>query len=66
MDDRSKTCTIMCENMPMCDELNQLLKDEGGYIFGSCDVNMQLVEPIASFEKGEWTCFRGWAYFGYI
>ena len=39
MDDRSKTCTIMCENMPMCDELNQLLKDEGGYIFGSCDVN---------------------------
>ena len=52
--------------MPMCDELNQLLKDEGGYIFGSYDVNMQLVEPIASFEKGEWTCFWGWAYFGYI
>ena len=29
---------------------------------------MQLMEPIllASFKEGEWTCFRGWAYFGYI
>ena len=60
MDDRSKTCTVISENMPMGDELNQFLKDEGGYILGSCDVNfenMQFVEPAASFKKGEWTCF---------
>ena len=42
MDDRSKTCTVMSENVPMGDELNQLLKD----IFLGV---MQLVEPTASF-----------------
>ena len=46
MDDRSKTCTVISENMPMGDELNQLLKD---ILLGVVMSIMQLVEPTASF-----------------